>query len=204
MTFRQWLNLEETTLYHGTQGTFDTLEPRKARFGTGISFTTNPDIARNYAIGKYKGGKTTGTPTVRQVVYHGNSFNFQDPVPDSTVRSINKRLNSFLDEFTPDKRILILKGLNGDWRTTGERFLKQIHHSFAKRGTEAECKLAKSRNTGLSVCEKHTMFDRLTDFLNEILLEIGYDSICYNDTNDEIDHKCYFIINKDKIRERKL
>ena len=200
-TFNQWL--QETTLYHGTQKDFQTLEPRKARYGTGISFTTNPDIARNYALGRYKGGKTDGTPVVKTTEYAGSSFNFYEPVPEDTVRKVHQLLEPHLAEFTPEKSSDFLKVLYGSCRERGERFYKEIQRSFAKRGTDRECKLAKSRNGGLEVCLPCGAFQEMPDLLNNILLDVGYDALCYDDTNDGVNHRCYFLMDKSKIRESK-
>lgn len=200
MTFRQWLNLEETTLYHGTRSGFDTLEPRKARFGTGISFTTNPDIAQNYALGKYKGGKTTGAPVVKSAQYSGNSFNFHEPVSSHVAEAVVKQIEPYTTEFTPEKQRWFLRNCQGSWRESGERFYREIQRSFAKRGTDNECKLAKSRNAGLESCLPCGAFNEMPDLLNSILLNIGYDALCYDDTNDGIDHRCYFLINKSELK----
>jgi len=199
-TFQEWL--KETTLYHGTRSAFDTLEPRKARFGTGISFTTNPDIAQNYALGKYKGGKTTGAPVVKQVAYSGNPFNFHEPVPSHVSEAVVKQLEPHTTEFTPEKQQLFLKNSKGSWRESGERFYREIQKSFAKRGTDEQCKLAKSRNSGLDVCLPCGAFAQMPDLLNNTLLNLGYDSLCYDDTNDDINHRCYFLMDKSKINAK--
>lgn len=198
-TFHQWL--QETILYHGTQSDFQTLEPRKARYGKGISFTTNPDIARNYALGRYKGGKTNGTPTVKKAEYIGRSFNFYEPVPTDAVRKVHQLLEPYMIEFTPEKSADFLKSLYGSWQKSGERFYKEIQRSFAKQGTDRECKLAKSRNNNQQICKPCNAFAQMPDLLNKILLDVGYDSLCYNDTNDGVSHACYFLIDKNKIRE---
>jgi hypothetical protein len=191
-TFNQWP--QETTLYHGTQKDFQTLEPRKARFGTGISFTNNPEVARNYGLGRYKGGKKSNNPVVKTIDYSGASFNFYEPVPERTVSLIKQKLNLYLSEFTPDKKDLFLKQTQGLWARSGKDFYREIQRSFAKRGTDQECKLAKSRNNNLEICQKCSAFDQMPDLLNQILLDIGYDSLCYDDTNDGVSHRCYFLM----------
>jgi len=193
-TFLQWI--KETTLYHGTRGDFQTLEPRIARYGTGISFTTNPEIAQNYALGKYKGGKTDGVPVVKRVEYMGKSFNFHEPVPSAVSEGILKEFKPYISEFTPEKQKLFLKNCRGDWRKSGEHFYKEIQRSFAKRGTDQECKLAKSQNSGREVCLPCGTFQQMPDLLNNVLLNLGYNALCYHDTNDGVNHRCYFLMSK--------
>lgn len=195
MKFKEWLK-KETTLYHGTRGQFDDLKPHKARMGYGISFTTNPDIAFNYAMGKYKGSKTSGNPIVKKIEYSGKSFNFFDKVSEDIAAKVHKQLIPYLEEFTPDKKRIFLKNLYGSWRVSGEEFYKQIQRSFAKKGTDEECKLSKSRNNNLEICSKCSAFYEMPDLLNKILNSLGFDSLCYNDINDGISHRCYFMINK--------
>jgi hypothetical protein len=190
MNFKEYF---EATLYHGTKAQFDDIEPRKARYGLGISFTTNPNIALNYALGRYKGGSRSGNPVVKKMKYSGNSFNFFEKVPKETIKSVHEQLIPYLEEFTPDKKRIFLSNLYGNWSHNGEKFYKEIQRAFAKRGTNEECKLAKSRNRELEVCSKCSVFSKMPDFLNNILNNIGYDSLCYNDNNDGISHKCYFL-----------
>jgi len=202
MNFKEYIYyLESLTLYHGTQSNFNTLEPRKARYGTGISFTTNPDIAKNYAHGKYKGGKTDGAPVVKRAEYYGNSFSLSDPVPKAIINEIYIKLSPYSSEFTEKKNAMFTKNLYGIWSKNGEIFYKEIQRSFAKRGTDAECKLAKSRNKGLEVCNPCSIFSQMPDFLNYMLADLGFDSLCYNDVNDGTAHRCYFLITKRKLKE---
>lgn len=193
MNFKKWLN-EVAVLYHGTRNKFDDLKPNKARFGTGISLTDNPQIAFNYALGKYKGGKTSGEPIVKKINYNGRSFNFFEKVSDDVVKEVLKQLDSYIEEFTSDKKRIFLKSINSSWKINGEIFYKEIQRAFAKKGTNEECKLAKSRNKNLDVCSSCSVFGEMPNFLNRILNNIGFDSLCYNDVNDGISHRCYFLI----------
>lgn len=188
----------ETTLYHGTRGKFNDLKPHKARLGTGISFTTNPDIAFNYALGRYKGGRTVGEPVIKKLEYSGKSFNFFEKVPNEIVVKIEKQLIPYLEEFTPDKKRIFLKNLYGSWTVNGKTFYTEIQRSFAKKGTTEECKLAKSKNKNLEVCSKCSVFEKMPDLLNRIFANIGFDSFCYDDINDGIPHRCYFLIKQDE------
>mgnify|MGYP003340787894 CR=1 FL=1 len=95
---------------------------------------------------------------------------------------------------------MFLKNLYGSWRERGELFYKEIQRSFAKRGTDRECKLAKSRNINQQPCKRTSVFVHMPDLLNNILLNIGYDSLCYDDINDGVNHTCYFIMDKTKIQ----
>jgi len=202
MNFKEYFYYQESmTLYHGTQSNFSTLEPRKARYGTGISFTTNPNIAKNYAQGKYKGGKTDGVPIIKHAEYSGNSFNLFDPVPKNTINEIHNKLSPYTLEFTKNKNAMFTKNLYGAWSKNGETFYKEVQRSFAKRGTDAECKLAKSRNKGLEICKPCSIFSQMPDFLNNILVDLGFDSLCYDDTNDGTPHRCYFLVTKKKLKE---
>jgi len=139
MSFKEYI--QEVSLYHGTHGEFE-LKPHKARYGTGVSFTTSPEIARNYGLGRYKGGKKSNNPVVKTINYSGTSFNFYEPVPERLVSLIKQKLNPYLSEFTPDKKDLFLKQIQGLWASSGERFYKEVQRSFAKRGTDRECKFS--------------------------------------------------------------
>lgn len=193
MNFKKWLNKKSTVLYHGTRNQFTDLEPHKARFGTGISFTTDPDIAFNYALGKYKGGRTSGEPIVKKIEYSGKSFNFFDKVPDEIISGIVKLFLPHLEEFTPNKKRIFLKNVNGSWKINGKTFYQEVQRAFAKKGTNEECKLAKSQNKNLEVCSKCNAFKQMPDLLNKILKNLGYDSLCYDDINDGKSHRCYFL-----------
>jgi hypothetical protein len=197
MNFKGYI--ENISLYHGTRSDFKNLEPRKARMGTGVSFTTNPEIAYNYALGKYKGGKTSGKPSIKKIDYTGVSFDFEEPVNNFFIDFVIKKLDKYINEFTPEKKKFFLNKIKNEWSLKGEVFYKEIKKAFAKRGTDKECKLSKSKNRNLKTCEKSSAFDLMPDLLNAIFLEGGYDSLCYKDENDGISHRCYFILDKSKI-----
>lgn len=197
MNFKSYI--KEVTLYHGTKSDFENFEPRKARMGTGVSFTTNPEIAHNYAMGKYKGGKISGKPNVKKINYSGVSFDLEKPLDSFFVEFVIKKLENYINEFTKEKKELFLKKIKNEWSLKGEVFYKEVKKAFAKKGTDRECKLSKSKNTNLEVCNKSSAFELMPDLLNKIFLEAGYDSLCYMDINDKISHKCYFILDKSKI-----
>jgi hypothetical protein len=195
--FKKWMKLlPEETLYHGTRSTFDQIEPRKSRFGTGVSYTTNPEIAQNYALGKYKGSKTVGDPIVKKTEYQGRSFNFNDPVLRDVAIFVFDQLKPYLNEFTADKYKLFARNIQTTWRSSGENFYREIQRSFAKQGTDGECKLAKSRNVNRDVCNQCAAFGEMPDLLNKIISDFGYDALCYDDTNDGVSHRCYFFMSK--------
>jgi hypothetical protein len=202
MNFKEYF---EATLYHGTKAQFDDLKPQRARYGLGVSFTTNPSIALNYAMGKYKGGsKSSEIPNIKKMEYSGNSFNFFEKVPKETIKSVHEQLSPYLKEFTPNKNKLFLSNLYENWSRSGEKFYREIQRAFAKKGTDDECKLAKSKNNPImvvngreiEVCSKCSVFSKMPDFLNDILHNAGYDSLCYDDNNDGISHRCYFLFGK--------
>jgi hypothetical protein len=190
INFKDYMN--EVDLYHGTRSNFKELEPRRARMGRGISYTTSPEIAKNYALGKYKGGRDFGEPRVLRTKYDGQSFDFEKPVDDNVANFVINELIEYMNEFTPNKKKLFF-GKIKNWKTSGRIFYKEIQKAFAKKGTDEECKLSKSRNEKLEACEKCSAFKLMPDLLNKILLSAGFDSICYNDVNDNISHRCYFI-----------
>lgn len=199
--FRRFLESSEAVIaYHGTRNQFDRLEPRPARYGTGISFTKSKEIAGMYGEGQFKGGKRDGSVRIIKAEITGNLFDFTAPINKSKLANgVRTFLERYKDDFTPEKYQMILRQMIGS--SDGESFWRGLLRSFSKRGTDRECQIAKSKNIDRSSCESVIESRYMPDVINDVLRSVGYSGITYMDTNAGITHRCYLVFDTDNVNE---
>ena len=194
-------NIDSVIAYHGTRGDFDHLEPKPARYGTGISFTKSKEVAKMYGAGAFKGGKREGEVRLITAELTGEMYDFDAPVSAGRViNGFKAMLEGYRGVFTPDKFRDLQKDIV-NWSKNGESLWRGLVKSFSKKGTDRECQLAKSRNEDKKACEPVINSEQMPDLINKVLIGLGYTGITYMDSNAGISHRCYFVFNTKNVRE---